>query len=826
MRRRTRVVPARVRRSPSGSRAWLAATRHVRAPRAQEPGTLENVLVFSKTGGFRHDSIPQGITAIQQLGAANGFTVTATEDSDGVHRRRTSRTSTSSSSSRRPARCSTTRSRRRSSATSSRAAATPASTPPPTRSTRGRGTASWSAATSARTPPERRPRRSTSRTPTSPPRPACRRRWTRVDEWYNFQHPTTPAVNGSATIADYSPRARHVKVLATVDESTYGEDDGNTRRRRPPGRLVLRLRRRHLVVHGDGPHAGLVRRRGLPRPPARRPADGRRRAGDCGEPALDAAGRRGLREGHARRRHEGPDGDRRSPTTGARSTSSSASRVTGGQANQAAASHGVGPDRSPVGRGHDPRPTDSTRTACWASSSRPTSTSRATSTCRLLDAGRPSRVQAKVNRISRFTTAPTTRRRPARRSRSTTGRHQRAECCHTGGSLDFGPDGSLYLSTGDNTNPFAHGFNPTDERPGRQNWDAQRTSANTNNPNGKILRIVPIAACAGSRPTRPASGRPTRSRTATCSRPGTAQTLPEIYAMGFRNPFRIHVDQETGWVLMGDYGPDAGSTNPTRGPQGSVEFNVVKEPGFYGWPYCVRENVPYHDITYAADDGNAGTDNGLYNCAAPVNNSPNNTGLTEPAAGDPGDDVDGLHASSTRASPTSAAAAPRPAARATTTTRTATSDDEVPARSTTATGSSASGTTTGSRRRRSTTRASPPASSCFAICAGYISPMDIEFGPERLDVRRRVGPGLRREQPRLGRLPGRLRPGRAASRSPARPSTPTPCPCALTVNFSSAGSDDPDGTAITYAVGLQATATRPPPPRTRRTPSRRRARTT
>src|SRR6478736_6515334 len=41
---------------------------------------LERVLVFSKTGGFRHDSIPQGIAAIQALGTANGFTVVATED--------------------------------------------------------------------------------------------------------------------------------------------------------------------------------------------------------------------------------------------------------------------------------------------------------------------------------------------------------------------------------------------------------------------------------------------------------------------------------------------------------------------------------------------------------------------------------------------------------------------------------------------------------------------------------------------------------------------------------------------------------------------------
>ncbi|MER5981532.1 ThuA domain-containing protein [Streptomyces sp. NPDC001787] len=39
-----------------------------------------DVLVFSRTAGFRHDSIPAGITAIQELGAGNGFTVTATED--------------------------------------------------------------------------------------------------------------------------------------------------------------------------------------------------------------------------------------------------------------------------------------------------------------------------------------------------------------------------------------------------------------------------------------------------------------------------------------------------------------------------------------------------------------------------------------------------------------------------------------------------------------------------------------------------------------------------------------------------------------------------
>jgi type 1 glutamine amidotransferase len=48
------------------------------APASAAP--LSKVLVFSKTAGFRHSSIPNGIAAIQQLGAANGFTVTATED--------------------------------------------------------------------------------------------------------------------------------------------------------------------------------------------------------------------------------------------------------------------------------------------------------------------------------------------------------------------------------------------------------------------------------------------------------------------------------------------------------------------------------------------------------------------------------------------------------------------------------------------------------------------------------------------------------------------------------------------------------------------------
>src|SRR5262245_2416541 len=48
---------------------------------ATEDGGHFRALVFSETLGFRHDSIPDGIAAIEKLGADNGFSVDATEDS-------------------------------------------------------------------------------------------------------------------------------------------------------------------------------------------------------------------------------------------------------------------------------------------------------------------------------------------------------------------------------------------------------------------------------------------------------------------------------------------------------------------------------------------------------------------------------------------------------------------------------------------------------------------------------------------------------------------------------------------------------------------------
>ncbi|WP_442929557.1 ThuA domain-containing protein [Micromonospora sp. WMMC250] len=64
----------------TGMAVMLASLAILTTPASAAP--LTKVLVFSKTAGFRHSSIPNGIAAIQQLGSANGFTVTATEDSN------------------------------------------------------------------------------------------------------------------------------------------------------------------------------------------------------------------------------------------------------------------------------------------------------------------------------------------------------------------------------------------------------------------------------------------------------------------------------------------------------------------------------------------------------------------------------------------------------------------------------------------------------------------------------------------------------------------------------------------------------------------------
>ncbi|RMG24264.1 MAG: carbohydrate-binding protein, partial [Bacteroidetes bacterium] len=192
-------------------------------------------------------------------------------------------------------------------------------------------------------------------------------------------------------------------------------------------------------------------------------------------------------------------------------------------------------------------------------------------------------------------------------------RTQRDQCCHSGGSLEFGPDGLLYISTGDDTNPFAsNGFAPIDERPGRKPWDAQRSSANTNDLRGKILRIKPEADGTYSIPE------------GNLFPPGTPNTRPEIYVMGCRNPFRISIDQKTNFLYWGDVGPDAGKDGENRGPKGYDELNQARHAGFWGWPYTRGDNKAYFDYDFATQ-----TSGERFKPEQLINDSPNNTGLKE-----------------------------------------------------------------------------------------------------------------------------------------------------------------------------------------------------
>ncbi|MEV0554571.1 MULTISPECIES: PQQ-dependent sugar dehydrogenase [unclassified Streptomyces] len=190
----------------------------------------------------------------------------------------------------------------------------------------------------------------------------------------------------------------------------------------------------------------------------------------------------------------------------------------------------------------------------------------------------------------------------------------RGICCHVGGDIDFDAAGNLYLSTGDDSNPFqSDGYSPIDERANRNPvFDAQRTSGNTNDLRGKILRIKVNADGSYAVPD------------GNLFAPGTDKTKPEIYAMGFRNPFRFSVDKKTGILYVGDYGPDAGAADPARGPAGQVEFARVTEPGNFGWPYCTGNNDAYVDYDFGT-----GASGASFDCSAPKNTSPNNTGLTD-----------------------------------------------------------------------------------------------------------------------------------------------------------------------------------------------------
>ena len=122
--------------------------------------------------------------------------------------------------------------------------------------------------------------------------------------------------------------------------------------------------------------------------------------------------------------------------------------------------------------------------------------------------------------------------------------------------------------------------------------DARRSALNTNDLRGKILRITVKAGDISASEANTLGGAYTVPA-GNLYPPGTAKTRPEIYAMGFRNPFRITLDEDD-VAYVTDYSPDSQTPQIFRGPQGTGRVEVVREPANYGWPLCMKSDLPYY----------------------------------------------------------------------------------------------------------------------------------------------------------------------------------------------------------------------------------------
>ena len=250
-------------------------------------------------------------------------------------------------------------------------------------------------------------------------------------------------------------------------------------------------------------------------------------------------------------------------------------------------------------------------------------------------------------------------------------------CCHVGGGMGFDSAGNLYVTTGDtNSSQGSDGYsgnNPAAKCPvGPDNeasrlhcgsarysyQDARRTAGNTNDYNGKMLRIKPIpglvdgadvAPGIGSTYTLPTEDDPNGPNLFNGEEDGGGKTRPEIYAMGLRNPSRLSIDPATDIPYAAWVGPDAGEPDATMGPSTYENAAQIDRAGNYGWPYCMGGAQAYRDriaSPTAPDDpaattlrnanaagyvsgGPGGTTPGWYDCDNLRNDSPNNTGLVE-----------------------------------------------------------------------------------------------------------------------------------------------------------------------------------------------------
>lgn len=156
------------------------------------------------------------------------------------------------------------------------------------------------------------------------------------------------------------------------------------------------------------------------------------------------------------------------------------------------------------------------------------------------------------NRVIKITTDPSNPDRALRTAESILDMEESQTTSHNGGGLEFGPDGKLYVSVGEDYYSYL----------------AQSTSSRF----GKILRINTDGTIPPDNPFYDVDG-----------------AYKEIWALGLRNPFTFAFSQEGDRMYINDVGQDSWE-----------EINVGEAGANYGWPTCEGEceNPQFQDPIY------------------------------------------------------------------------------------------------------------------------------------------------------------------------------------------------------------------------------------
>lgn len=134
-----------------------------------------------------------------------------------------------------------------------------------------------------------------------------------------------------------------------------------------------------------------------------------------------------------------------------------------------------------------------------------------------------------------------------------------SSCCHHGGGLTFGGDGKLYLSTGEEFLPDR--------------------SQDLSSASGKVIRLNKDGSIPNDNPFVNQSG-----------------ALPEVYAYGLRNPYRLDYDPINGQLLVTEVG---GNNQATA----AEDVHRVRSGANFGWPECEGQcsNGAYDDPIFSYD---------------------------------------------------------------------------------------------------------------------------------------------------------------------------------------------------------------------------------